>query len=164
MSDEGEINRYDGSDDIVILARKSWTAYVRPALLWLIPVPILLAITSGNFWLITLMIVLPLTALVVYQILVLRSYVLFYDANGVWVFSGILPWTKRTNGVKWRDLNGAEYFTGFASWLFKSHTVIVRHRFTESGQIVLDHMEHGDRLVPVVNSRFSELARAGLLT
>ena len=164
MADGNEGNHYEESDDVVVLSRKSWTAYVRPVLAGLIIVPFFLLLTNSGSYFITL----PLAALAAvffaYRVLVLKSYVLFFDNEGVWVSSGVLPWTKATSGVKWRDLNDAAFFTGFASWLFRSHSLVVRHRFTESGQIYLDHMANGDKVVPAINSRLSDLARAGQLT
>ena len=42
---------------------------------------------------------------VVYRFLLMKSYKLFFDDEGVWLYSGILPWKKGTWGIKWRDID-----------------------------------------------------------
>ena len=55
------------------------------------------------------------------------------------------------NGVKWRDLEDAVFFQNFFSWLFKSYTVRVGHRFTKTSEIVLPHIANGNRVVEHIN-------------
>ncbi|MCV5179743.1 hypothetical protein OFC21_30430, partial [Escherichia coli] len=67
-------------------------------------------------------------AIGIYRILFLKSVRLYTDDIGVWIFRGILPWSKGVRGVKWRDIEDAMYYTGFFSWMFRSYTVRIGHR------------------------------------
>jgi hypothetical protein len=86
-----------------------------------------------------------------YRVLLIRSRVLFTDDSGVWFHEGVLPWARGTRGVKWRDLEGAAVFTGFASWLLRSSTVRVSHRFTKSSEIVVGHVPRGALVAGAIN-------------
>jgi len=50
-----------------------------------------------------------------------------------------------------------------ASWLFKSYSIRIGHRFTKSSEILLSHMMRGDESVMIINSRHQELVRANAL-
>ena len=68
----------------------------------------------------------------VYRIAVLRSYVIVYNPAGVWIKSGVLPWTKGFSGVKWRDLDEAVFSQTFLGWLFRTHTVTLSSPWPKS--------------------------------
>lgn len=166
-----------------VLSRKSWTAYIGPIVLTsvlsgliLFIDPLLayvgaLPLVSGwnvnyiiGFQLnsVLLLIPFPFSVLliapfiyIVYQSMLIRSYLLFVDPNGVWVKSGIFPWSKGIGGVKWRDLDEAVYTTGFVSWLLRSHTIKISHRFTKASEIRLTHMSNAKSTVPTINSTLS---------
>jgi hypothetical protein len=138
---------------------KSWTAYLRPAILFLIMLLIGIALTNVNGWLAALFI-LPGLALFVVQALTIRSVVLYTNDQGVWVYSGIFPWSKGVRGVKWRDVEDALYFPNFFSWLLKSHTVRIGHRFTKSSEIFLQHISRGDHAVMHINDYHSNVLAA----
>jgi hypothetical protein len=79
----------------------------------------------------------------------------------VWVFRGILPWSKGVSGVKWRDLEDAVFFPNFLSWLLRSYTIRVGHRFTKTSEIVLPNIARGHEAVAHINERHRQtLARA----
>lgn len=126
-----------------VLSRKSWVAYVVPLS---VITTLLLIMTSFHLALG----IIPML-MGTYTIMMLRSYKLYVDDNGVWVSNGIFPWDKGSYGVKWRDIDGASYRTGFTSWALKSFTVTISHRFTKANEIVLSHMQRGDKAVAVVN-------------
>lgn len=126
----------------------AWTAYIVPVIVFIIFSTIMMAISP-------LAMILPI-ALLIYQILDIRSVRLFLDDQGVWVFSGILPWSKGTRGVKWRDLDEAVYFTGFFSWLFKAYTIRVGHRFTKDSEFTIKHVKQGDQAVMRINALHQE--------
>lgn len=128
----------------------SWTAYVRPVIVFIIMVGIGYALTNVNGWLGGIFMAFWLGLFVV-QILTIRSVVLYTDDKGVWVYSGIFPWSKGTRGVKWRDVEDAVYFQNFSSWLLKSYTVRIGHRFTKSSEIVLPHIARGHEAVMHIN-------------
>lgn len=145
------------------LGGKSWTAYVRVAIVGFV----LLCIVTPFVWsLSTALGLIALTAslgFVAYQVLVLRSFYLFFDDVGVWVSSGVLPWNTGVAGVKWRDLDGATYTQSMGSWLFKSYSICIGHRFTKSSEIILSNWMHGDQAVFAINDRHAELVRSGAL-
>lgn len=148
--------------DIASLGGKSWTAYVRVALVGMV-----LFIISVTAWGISvgagLVVSLLALAFVVYQVLLIKSYHLYFDDAGVWVFSGVLPWNKGVAGVKWRDLDEAVYFQSMGSWLFKSYSIRIGHRFTKSSEVLLTHWARGHEAVMTKNQQHQELVRTGAL-
>lgn len=53
----------------------------------------------------------------------------------IWVYSGVLPWSKGVAGIKWRDLDEAVYFQGPVSGALRSYCLRIGHRFTKSSEI-----------------------------
>lgn len=129
----------------------SWTAYIRPITVLLIALLIATALYSYQQYLVAGVIAVFFLILTIYQIFSIRSVSLYADEEGVWVYSGILPWSKGTSGVKWRDVDEAVFFTGFWSWLLRSYTIRVGHRFTKDSEIVLPHIAHGKDAVQRIN-------------
>ncbi|MCC2972764.1 hypothetical protein [Massilia sp. IC2-476] len=106
--------------------------------------------------------VLGASALIVgYQFLQVRSVQLYYDEVGVWVVSGVLPWAKGVQGVKWRDMDDATYVNGFVSWATRSYTVRIGHRFTKESEIVLHHIARGRQAVETINALHQQMIRSG---
>jgi hypothetical protein len=99
--------------------------------------------------------------LVGYQFLQVRSVQLYYDDVGVWVVSGILPWKRGVFGVKWRDMDDATYANGFVSWVTRSYTVRIGHRFTRENEIVLHHIAGGRKAVETINALHQQMIRSG---
>jgi hypothetical protein len=149
--------------DDVLLATKSWTAYLGVAfmafLLLLLITPLVWSSSTGA----GIVVLLASSLFLAYKFAVLKSYQLYMDANGIWCFSGVLPWNKGVRGVKWRDLDEDIYFQGMASWAFKSYTIRIGHRFTKSSEVVLAHMTRGDQAVMQINQQHQELVRANAL-
>lgn len=139
----------------------SWTAYVRPVIVLFIMFGIGYALTNLNGWLGVFFIVFWF-GLFVIQGLTIRSVVLYTDDQGVWVYSGIFPWSKGTRGVKWRDVEDAVYFPNFLSWLLKSYTVRIGHRFTKSSEITLSHIARGQAAVIHINDFHRTVLSAGI--
>lgn len=150
--------------EMVSLGGKSWTAYVRVVFigigLLLIGTPLAwyASATAG------IVVMVASLAFVVYQFLLLNSFHLYFDDVGVWVYSGVLPWNKGVAGVKWRDLDEAVYFQSMGSWLFKSYTIRIGHRFTKSSEILLSHWALGHEAVMAINGQHQELVREGALS
>lgn len=144
--------------------RLSWLAYVRVIFTFLF----MLAVSAGIAWwalnealtdrsyqagiVASVVVLLIALALFVYKILYLKSVYLYTDESGVWIHSGILPWSKGTRGVKWRDIEDAVYFTGFISWLCRSYTVRIGHRFTKTSEIFVYHLARGNKVVEQINA------------
>ncbi len=151
------------SSNATLVCAKSWTAYLGITFLALIlffgalPLAFLWNELAAGC-------VLILAALIVgYQTLLVRSYRLYYDDIGVWLYSGILPWKKGIVGVKWRDMDEATFVQTFWSWLFKSYSIRVGHRFTKSSELFLTHMARGKDAVVTLNARHQALIRADTL-
>lgn len=89
--------------------------------------------------------------LFIYRIVYLRSVRLYTDAVGVWIFRGVFPWSRGYRGVKWRDMEDAMYFTGFVSWIFRSYTIRIGHRFTKTSEIVIADLSKGHKAVEHIN-------------
>ena len=95
-----------------------------------------------------------------YTVLSIRSVQLYYDDVGVWAYGGILPWTKGVMGVKWRDMDEATFGQGFWSWLFKSYSIRIGHRFTKSSEIYMTSMSHGKEAAGILNNELQTLIRS----
>lgn len=80
-----------------------------------------------------------------------RKIMFYYDNEGVWVSSGIFPWSKGLNGIKWRDLDEALYSSGFLGWAFNSYYVVISHRFTKGVEISMKDIKYGNIFVQEVN-------------
>lgn len=149
--------------EIASLGGKSWTAYVRVVFISIV----LLFVVTPMAWSASVTFgVIALTtslAFLVYQFLFLKSFHLYFDDAGVWVYSGVLPWNKGVSGVKWRDLDEATYFQSVGSWLFKSYSIRIGHRFTKSNEILLSHWARGHEAVMTINGTHQELVKANAL-
>lgn len=157
-------NSANVASEITSLGGKSWTAYVRVVLIGLA----LFFVVTPLAWQASAAagaVVLAISlAFVVYQFLLLKSFHLYFDDIGVWVYSGILPWNKGVAGVKWRDLDEAVYFQSMGSWLFKSYSVRIGHRFTKSSEMLLSHWARGHEAVMAINGQHQGLVRANALS
>ncbi len=87
--------------------------------------------------------------------------VLYYDEVGVWVYSGVLPWKKGIAGVKWRDMDDASFEQGFWSWVTRSYTIRIGHRFTKSSEIVLSNIGNGKNAVGTLNAQQQLMISSG---
>lgn len=142
-----------------LLCGKAWTAYVGTVLLALILFGAVLPL-SFKWNELAAAGVLALSALVVgYRILVIRSCRLYYDDVGVWLYSGILPWSRGLVGVKWRDMDEATFVQNFWSWLSRSYSIRINHRYTKSSEIFLTSMARGKQAVATLNARQQEMIR-----
>ncbi|EJQ0681008.1 hypothetical protein NYB23_004547 [Salmonella enterica] len=135
----------------------SWLAYIRPVVVLLVLLAVASAFGVGSP--VSLVIAAVALALFVYQVLYLRSVVLYTDDDGVWCYAGILPWNKGMVGVKWRDVEDAVFYTGFVSWAFNSYAVRIGHRFTKTSELYLRHVRFGRAAVEHIN----ELHRSKLV-
>lgn len=129
----------------------SWTAYVKPILLFSIILVSAIAVYVNLHQLGGVGLAGVAIILFTYHMLWTRSVVLYIDDHGVWIFRGILPWSKGTHGVKWRDLEDAAYFPGFLNWVFRSYTIRVGHRFTKASEIIVPHIHRGNLAVEHIN-------------
>jgi len=142
---------FDAAADPIVLARKSWIVYIWPTVLYVAILYVLFTYAWSISKLITLPMIMLCFAAYFYKLLSLRSYMLYYDDNGVWVFSGVFPWSRGVSGVKWRDLDEAIYFQNFLSWMFNAYTIRVSQRQTKTAEILLDMIHMGQSAVQTIN-------------
>ena len=143
--------------------RLSWVAYLRPFVVagFLSAVVYLFSLSAMHWGFLVGGAVLIFFNLV-YQILFLRSVLLFMNEEGVWVYSGILPWNKGAGGVRWRDIEDATYVPGFLGWALKAYTIRIGHRFTRSNEIVLRAVKNGNQAVEQINDMHGSYLRSGV--
>jgi hypothetical protein len=96
----------------------------------------------------------------VYNVLFLKSVRLYTDDLGVWLYRGILPWSRGVRGVKWRDIEDATCYMGFFSWMFRSYTVRIGHRFTKTSEIIVPNLAQGHKAVEHINQRHQTILLA----
>ncbi len=158
-----EDNASHSSATAHVVGVKSWVTYLGTLVLALILFGALLP--AAFLWNeIAAAVVLVVSALIVgYRILLLRAVQLYYDDVGVWVHSGVLPWKKGVAGVKWRDMDEATFVQGFWSWITRSYTVRIGHRFTKESEIVLTNIAGGKDAVGTLNARQQEMIRASAI-
>ncbi len=157
-----EENTSSSGPNAHVVGVKSWIAYVGVFLLAAVLFGVMLPLTFmyGNE--IAAAIVMALSVVIVgYRFLVLRSVVLYYDDVGVWVYSGVLPWKKGLAGVKWRDMDEASFEQGFWSWISRSYTIRIGHRFTKASEIRLTNIAGGKDAVGTLNAKHQAMIRAG---
>lgn len=130
--------------------RHSWTAYAKLVLVYLVPA--LLAYLLHFFsWHLTMALSGLLLVCLALQVMSVRSVRLLVDNDGVWVHSGIFPWSRGVNGVKWRDLQTATFNNTFFSWALGAYTIRIGHRYTKDSAITLKHVRHGDKAAALIN-------------
>jgi hypothetical protein len=140
------------------LCRKAWTAYIGCFLLAVVMV-FVLRLAFNYSELAAAGVLAAATLLIGYRVLQIRSVQLYYDDAGVWLYSGVLPWARGVRGVKWRDMDEAVYVQSFRSWLLRSWTIRVGHRFTKGSEILLAHMARGREAVTLINERHQQMIR-----
>jgi len=159
-----EIQTTISSPDYEIIGKKSWTAYLplfAVSLLVILLVTPILALISRHL---AAGFILVITVHLMSSVRALQSIYLYYNRAGVWVSYGFLPWNRGGYGVRWRDLEGATYYTNLSSWMFKSYTVRISNRFTKTSEIFLTDMARGDLAVSRINELHSLLIGNGNLS
>lgn len=157
-----EDNSSSSGPNAHVVGVKSWIAYLGVFALAAVLFGVVLPLTFSYGNEIAAAIVLALSAAIVgYRFMVLRSVQLYYDDVGVWMFSGVLPWKKGLAGVKWRDMDEATFEQGFWSWITRSYTIRVGHRFTKASEIRLTNIAGGKDAVGTLNAKQQAMIRAG---
>ena len=153
-----------GKSNLIVLpsrnelnARKSWVAYIRIVLLAILLLLVAVPLSWSLHWIAGLFVLAGSALFIGYHILHLRSYELYFDDEGIWIYSGVFPWQRGVHGIKWRDVDGAYWRPTFLSWLFKSYSLGVKHRFEAYGGIHMDHVARGNEAVMKINARHGEL-------
>jgi len=152
------------SSTAITLCRKSWVAYTATFIRGLLVTSLLAAVLywKSDIWKVVTIIWAVAMILIVFRWFSIRSFHLYYDDIGVWLYSGILPWRRGVVGVKWRDMDEATFHNSFASWAAGSYTVVVRHRFTKDSEIVVTQMAKGKQAAITINQQLQERIRKGI--
>jgi hypothetical protein len=160
---DADFSQPTAGGDSTTIGKKAWTAYVGVVIVVLV----LLVLIAPIVWHLSVPVaaglVLVSVAWAAYKLAELGAYRLYYNEMGVWLYSGILPWSKGVRGVKWRDLDDATYTRSMGSWLLKSYSIRIGHRFTRSNELVLTRIAHGDKAVVTINQKLQEMASASRL-
>ena len=130
-------------------SRKSWFPYILPVIILLLTLfgtYVVIVSAAHQWWLLILI----LTVYSIIAILRLRAFKLIIDEDGIWCSSGIFPWEKKTNGLHWRDINGANYTTGFISWISNSYEVYYLRKPNGISNYY-SHIYNGKKFVDDVN-------------
>lgn len=167
---DGTEHTYDDTVDYEVY-RLSWVPYVKTVIAFIailvagfiVSVSVLNSVSTNQsrHTVIGLTVIGLLLAIgaAIYKILYLRSVHLYTNDAGVWLFRGVLPWQRAIWGVKWRDIEAASYYPGFFSWILRSYTVRIGHRFTRTSEIVLGHVARGDRAAEHINGLHQVMLR-----
>jgi energy-coupling factor transporter transmembrane protein EcfT len=152
------------NSNAVTLCRKSIAAYLGIIVRVVIITALFIAALywKSALWKPVTLIWVVAASLIIYRWMLIRSFHLYYDDIGVWLYSGILPWKRGVVGVKWRDLDEAVFTNNFASWLTQSYAIVIRHRFTKESEIVVTQMADGKQAVITINQQLQERIRKGI--
>ncbi len=154
--------------------KKSWVAYVASAVFWLFCFAIFSAIGFAVVYfmdvadrkavMIKVMVVLGVIIFLrfILSILSIKSYRLFCTDEGVVLTYGIFPWTKTVNSIRWRDLDAATYYLSAISWISKSYSVTLRHRYTQEIAVAMVDVANGDKAVTMINELHTEILRQNI--
>lgn len=153
----------EGTNQTVVTEYKlSWVAFIRPVIFTAVLIVIGVALGDGEFKSVGAALRWFAIAYFGLKFYSLLSVSLILNDNGVWVKSGIFPWTKGVYGVTWRDVADANYRLGFFAWLFRCPTVCVQNRFNQRTEIRLPNLHNGRQAVETINAimyqRFHDVA------
>lgn len=151
-----EMGRNSASSDEIIIGRKSWICYVAPLVLYIIA-SLYLFNFGYDFEKYRYIIFTIFSILIVYRLAVLRSYRLAVDPEGIWLLSGVFPWTYSSSGIRWRDADMAVYHANFSSWITNSYTIGLQHRFTNKSDFIATDIWGGRQACSVIYGVQKEL-------
>jgi len=97
-----------------------------------------------------------IVARLIINLLVVRSTLLYYDNEGIWLYSGIFPWSKGVQGMQWANIESVYYRKGFLSWLFKSYDVCITQKFTQGNTLYVSAMDDGEKITTHLNQELME--------
>jgi len=138
------IGQYSFGNNTTVLSKKSFIAYIKPMSIWFV-----IWIVASAISVILSIIGLIIGIGIVFYI---RSYALFVDDVGVWVFRGIFPWDSGIYGVRWRDFGEAEFYLNPVSWSLKSYRIHIKNRYKNEPEFILKDMHNGDVAVSQINA------------
>ena len=146
--------------DRTILSRKSWVPYNRLLAKYLaVECASSIVLGLAHFRPAWQVFTVLLNLSLLWQILSLSSCQLYYDATGVWFQSGLFPWDKGIVGLDWVDTQGCLCSVGFRSWFSHSYQIVITHRFTDRGKLVLNDMSNGRNTCIIINELHQDFTK-----
>lgn len=88
-------------------------------------------------------------------LLSIKTFKLIIDDDGVYVYSGYLPWAKGAYGFSWHEVGKASYRVGFIAWATGSYNIEIDHKFKDK-KINLTSIKNGNKAVEMINEIIRE--------
>ena len=85
-----------------------------------------------------------------YLYLSARTHLISIDGEGVWYTSGLFPWQKVGNGIRWQDIDMPFRSSNFISWITNSHSITVKHKYTNLDDFVVTHIWDGQTVINII--------------
>ena len=172
-SEFSEVSNIDGNGRTII-GRKSWIVYFLITLNYLFIFAIYtsvflyffqdrlndLDILFNHKGFIILISLLALHSLwFLYLYLSARTHLISIDQEGVWYTAGLFPWQKVGNGIRWQDIDMPFRSSNFISWITNSHSITVKHKYTNSDDFVVTHIWDGQTVINIIATERSDRVR-----
>lgn len=87
-----------------------------------------------------------------YRWVVLRSYKVSINGEGVWLNYGVFPWAKGGDAIRWKDMDMAKYYPNFFSWITNTYLIEVNHKYTNSADFRANDIWAGRRVCRVISN------------
>lgn len=143
-----KIDNYTFGNNPNILSKKSIVAYGIPISVWFIV--FVISIEES------LLYAVPIALIGIYIVFYIRSYTLFIDDKGVWVLRGVFLWQKGIYGIRWDEFGEGVFYQDLTSWILKSYTIEIKHKFKEGHKIRLTQMKNGDIAITKINTVYMQ--------
>jgi len=89
----------------------------------------------------------------IYKWAYINSYKIFINGEGVWTYYGYFPWQKAGDGLRWEHFDMAFRSSGFLSWITNSHTIIVKHKYTNNDDFRVTNIWNGEKVISLIEDR-----------
>jgi hypothetical protein len=91
-----------------------------------------------------------------YLYLSAKSHLISIDREGVWYTAGLFPWQKVGNGIRWQDIDMPFRSSNFISWITNSHSITVKHKYTNLDDFVVTHIWDGQKVINIIATERSQ--------
>ena len=153
-------NNTHSISSMIIIGRKSWVTYIGAStktILYLIIFYLIFYIIDNNTSIdihrnIEIGVFSFVVICLVYRFLILRSYKVRVNEEGIWVHYGIFPWAKGGDGIRFQDVDMAKYFPNFFSWCTNSYKIVVQHKFTNSTDFSVTDIWRGRHVCNLISN------------
>ena len=66
------------------------------------------------------------------------------------VYLWSFPWQKVGNGIRWEDIDMPFRSSNFVSWITNSHSINVKHKYTNEDDFVVTHIWDGQTVINII--------------